>query len=99
VRPDLVVVLPPDSDGGSGLVQRLEPVLVQTLITKLAVEALNIAVLHWPPWFDQDVPNAMALRPGHEDAASEFRPVVSSHSQRISAEGGSTVEQTGDVQA
>ena len=48
VRPDLVVVLPPDGDGRSGLVQRLEPVVVQALVAELAVEAFDVAVLHGP---------------------------------------------------
>ena len=48
VRPDLVVVLPPDGDGRSGLVQRLEPVVVQAFVAELAVEAFDVAVLHGP---------------------------------------------------
>ncbi len=48
VRPDLVVVLPSGSDGGPGLRQRLEPMLVQAFLPELAVKALDVAVLHWP---------------------------------------------------
>jgi hypothetical protein len=59
VRPDLVVVLPPGSDDSSGLGQSLEPMLVQALIAELAVEALDVAVLHRPARFDQDVANPM----------------------------------------
>ena len=40
--PDLVVVLPPDRCGAPGLVQRLEPLFVQTFIPELAVKALDI---------------------------------------------------------
>jgi len=40
VRPDLVVVVPLGSDGGSDLRQCLEPMLVQAFVPELAVEAL-----------------------------------------------------------
>ena len=62
--PELVVVLPPDRCGAPGLVQRLEPLFVQTFIPELAVEALDIAVLHRPARLDQDVPDAVAVCPG-----------------------------------
>ena len=45
VRAHLVVVASPASELLSSLVQRLEPLLVQALITELAVEALYIGVL------------------------------------------------------
>ena len=45
VRPDLVVVLAPSLDGCLGLMQVLEPLLVQALVPELAVEALDVAVL------------------------------------------------------
>ena len=41
VRPDLVVVLPPGSDGSSGLRQCLEPMFVQAFVPELAGEALE----------------------------------------------------------
>ena len=83
VRPDLVMVLAPDANGGSGLVQRLEPMLVQALVPELAVEALDVAVLHRPPGLDEDVPNAVGLCPGHEYCAGELRAVVGPHPQRV----------------
>ena len=43
VRAHLVVVAPPVRDGFAGLLQGLEPVLVETLVAKLAVEALDVA--------------------------------------------------------
>ena len=52
VRPDLVVVLPPGSDGGPCLRQRLEPMLVQAFVPELAVEALDVAILHRPARLD-----------------------------------------------
>lgn len=55
-----------------GLVQGLEPALVQMLVTELAIEVLDVAVLHGTPWLDQDVANAAGLRPGHECPAGEL---------------------------
>ena len=66
VGPHLVVVQPPCRDLFARLVQRLEPVLVQALVAEPAIEALDVAVLHGPAWLDQDVPDAMRLRPAHE---------------------------------
>lgn len=59
VRPDLVVVGSPDRHGHPGLMQCLEPALVQVLATELAVEALDEAVLHGAPRLDQGVADAM----------------------------------------
>ena len=98
VRPDLVVVLAPGDSGRSGLAQRLEPLLIQALVPELAVEALDIAVLHGPAWLDQDVPHAVAVRPGHERPAGELRPIVGAHGQRVTAEDSRAVQQSGDVQ-
>ena len=79
VRTYLVVVPAPSGDLGAGLMQCLEPVLVQALIPEPAVEALDVAVLHGPPWFDQDVPDAVALCPVDEGPAGELRSVVQSN--------------------
>ena len=79
VRPDLVVVLSPDGYGRTRLVQGLKPALVRVLVTELAVEALDVAVLHRTPRLDQDVANAVCLRPGHEGPAGELRAVVGAH--------------------
>ena len=49
VRPDLVIVLAPDGDARSGLVQCLEPVVVKALVPELAIEAFDVAVLHGLP--------------------------------------------------
>ena len=77
VRPDLVVVRAPSSRHGHlGLMQGLEPAFVQMLVTKLAVEALDVAVLHGAPWLDQGVPDAVGLRLGHECTAGELRAIV-----------------------
>jgi hypothetical protein len=55
------------------LVQRLEPLLVQALVPELSVEALDVAVLHWPagsirmcltPWLCAQGMNARLVNSG-----------------------------------
>ncbi len=89
VRAHLVVIPAPLGDLGACLVQGREPVLVQTLVAEPPVEALDVAVLHGPPWLDQDVPDAVALGPGDESTAGELRAVVRPHGRRIGARQGS----------
>ena len=58
---DLVVVLFPDRDRIPCLLQCFEPTLIKVFIPKLAVETLDIAVLHRAPRLNQEVTNAMCL--------------------------------------
>src|SRR5690606_10797597 len=67
VRPDLVVVPSPLADHFASLRQRGEPVLVEALVAELAVEALDVAVLHRAARLDQQVFDAVVLRPGDKD--------------------------------
>lgn len=55
VRPNLVVVPTPCGNLGACLAQALEPVLIEALVAELAVEALDVAVLHGTPWLYEDV--------------------------------------------
>ena len=59
VRPDLVVVLPPHGNDRSGLLKRLEPLLIDALVPELAVEALDAAILHATPLLNQDMPDCV----------------------------------------
>jgi hypothetical protein len=61
VWPDFVVVPAPLSNARSGLGQGLKPLLVQALVTKLPIKALDVAVLHGASWLNQDMPNAMRV--------------------------------------
>ncbi len=76
VEPDFVVVLPPFSNSLSGLGQSQEPLLVQALVPELAVETLDVAVLHGPTRLRQDRPHAVCAGPGHEGPAYELRTVA-----------------------
>ena len=70
VRPDFVVVLVPELDGRSGLLERLGPLFIWALVPELAVEALDVAVLYGPSRLDRDVTDAGALRPAYASATS-----------------------------
>ncbi len=94
---DLVVVLAPSDGGTPGPVQRFEPMLIEVLVTELAVEALDVAVLHGSPGLDQDVANAVGLCPRREYRAGELGAIVCAHCQRVAAKARCTVEQSGDV--
>ena len=86
VWPDLVVVPTPFSDARSGLRQALKPLLFQALVTKLPIEALDVAVLHGASWLYQDMPHAMCRSLSHEGAVCEFRTIVCSYNQWVASE-------------
>ncbi len=74
--PDLVVILPPTGQCCSGLLQSLKPVFVEMFVSELAVETLDVAVLHGVPWLNQNVSNPMALLPSQKRSTCELRSVV-----------------------
>ena len=80
--PDLISVSL-GRDRGPGLRQRREPMVVQAFVPELAVEALDVAVLHWPAWLNQDATNRMGLCAAHKRPAGKFRPVVGTAHIRI----------------
>lgn len=57
-RPHVVVVAPPACGLVAGLLQALEPVLVETLVAETAVEALDVGVLRRLARLVQDVVDA-----------------------------------------
>ena len=97
VRPNLVVVPTPCGNLGACLAHALEPVLIEALVAELAVEALDVAVLHGPSWLDQEMPHAMGLRPADEGPAGELRTVVGSDGCRVAPEDRCLVQQPGHV--
>ena len=93
------MVLAPDGDGRSGLVQCLEPVVVKALVPELAIEAFDVAVLHGPAKLNQDMLDAVLLRPCHRCPARELWPVVSPDRLGVTPKCGCSVQQAGDVVA
>lgn len=77
--------------------ERLEPLLVQALIPKLAVKALDVIFLHGPAGLDQDVFDAVAMRRGHEGPAGELRAAVGAYRLRVATEDSGTIKDSRDV--
>jgi hypothetical protein len=61
VRPDLVVVASPSSNLLTRLRERFEPLLVQTFVAELAVEALDVGVLRRLACVVEQVPHAATV--------------------------------------
>lgn len=70
---------------------------IEMLVTELAVETLDVTVLHGAPWLDQDVANSMGLRPSQECPTCEFRPVVGPNHLGIATKQRSLIQQPRDV--
>ena len=97
MRSDLVAVQPPSGDSLTGLLQRLKPVLIETFIPERAVETLDIRVLGRAARLDQDMLDAVLLRPCHKCPACELWPVVSPDRLGVTPKCGCSVPQAGDV--
>lgn len=76
VLPDLTIGASPVCNHVPRLWKRSEPVLVEALVAEIAVEAFDVGALSWGTRPDQDVVDAMSLRPGNEDATGELRAIV-----------------------
>lgn len=63
MRPDVVVVVTPVVDSRTGIVERGEPVQVQTVLAELAVEAFAKRVLRRLPGLKETKRHTGPLRP------------------------------------
>lgn len=59
--------------------------LIQAFVAGFAIEALNVAILHRPARFNQNVADTMTLCPRHESSAGEFLAIVGAHCAQVSA--------------
>jgi hypothetical protein len=59
LRPDFVVVFAPFSNAISSLLHALKPLFIQTFVSELYIETLDVAFLHGPARLNQHVANAM----------------------------------------
>jgi hypothetical protein len=50
--------------------------LIEALVAKLAVEAFDVAVLHGPSWFNQQMFDVVVLAPCDECATGKFRAMI-----------------------
>src|SRR6266852_4345167 len=76
VRAHGVVIHPPGFDRLPCVSEIHEPVLVQTFIAELPVEALDERVLRGPAALDEMQRHLVLIRPLIHDAAGELRSVV-----------------------
>jgi hypothetical protein len=57
--------------------QALKPLLIQTFVSELSIETLDVTVLHGPARLNQNVANTVQSGPSQEGAACELSmPVV-----------------------
>ena len=82
---EAVVALPPPFDQNLRLLQRVEDLSVQQLVSELAVEALDIAVLPRRAWLDEQRPDTQPRHPIAYHLRREFRAVVGPDVLRDSA--------------
>ena len=76
MRTDSIVVSSPCFDHDLGLLQGVEDLAVQQLVTQLAIEALAVAVLPWAAWLDVGRFRPHGFDPVAERLGDELRPVV-----------------------
>src|ERR1700683_1185395 len=85
VRALQVVVVTPPRQPLSRVVQRAEPLHVQTLIAQPSVEAFDVAVLYRPPGADKAQLDPMLNRPGSPRSPGELTAVVQGDAPRCPA--------------
>ena len=85
MRPHLVVVAPPGLDLLPRVGQIEEPVLVQTLVAELAVEALDETVLHGPSGGDEVQLHLILVSPLIHHLTGKLGPVVDHDRLRLAA--------------
>ena len=76
MRPDVVVVLFPCVDCGSGLGDAGEPVEIETVLPELAVKALDKRILGWLSKLDEVEFHAALLRPKEHRLAGQLWAIV-----------------------
>ena len=99
VRSCFVVIASPLPDDGSSMRKVVEVVIVQALVAKLAVERLDVAVLHGPARLNELECDGVSVSPLIERLGSEFRPLVGANRRRPAAKARNTLEHANDVVA
>ena len=75
MRSGLVVVKPQSGNGKTDLFRGFKPVLVQALVLKRTVKALDVCVLRRAAGHDKNMLDAVILRSGNKCPASDFQSV------------------------
>ncbi len=70
------IVLSPSLDSGARLRNRIEPVLIQAVLSQPTVERLDAGVVRWFPWPAELQLHVVPMCPGVKHLGDEFRAVV-----------------------
>ena len=63
----------PGFEGGTDVIEAAEPVGVEALVAKPAVDALDVTVLHGPAWLDVDQFDLAVLGPAQRSIPSSLQ--------------------------
>lgn len=74
MRPDGVVIVAPERQLATGVVQGIEDLLVQKLVTQAAVEALDEGVLLGLAWIDVVPGDGVLVGPPQDGSTGELGP-------------------------
>ena len=94
MRSECVVVDPPFFDDPSGLWQADEEMLVETLVTQSAIEALDEAILHWLARGNIVPFNLGLVRPAEDGVGRELGPVIADNHLRLATGGDELIQLT-----
>lgn len=73
MRPPLVVLIPPALDQHLGFLQRVEDLPIQELIPQLAARALDVPLLPWAPWLDEQCQGPQLSQLASDPVGRELR--------------------------
>ena len=90
---------PPFPDDLPGFGQAPKPVDIEAFVAELAVEALQVAVLHGPPRLDAIPCDALLIGPDIERLSGKLRTVVQSDALRDAMPEDELIEQARDALA
>ena len=76
MRSNGVVLSLPVLDQDLGLLEGVEDLAVEQLVSKFAVEALAVAVLPRTPWLDEQRPDVQAIQLFPYRVCTELRSVI-----------------------
>ena len=62
----------PGFEGGTDVIEAAEPVGVEALVAKPAVDALDVTVLHGPAWLDVDQFDLAVLGPAQRSIRADY---------------------------
>src|SRR3546814_1755626 len=85
VRPDCVVMSPPNLDQDPGLGERVEDLAIEQFIAQRPVEALAVSILPWRSGGDVERLHADLRPPFLHRRRDQFRAIVGSSEEQTSA--------------